>query len=221
MEKSSDTADAQLTDETLNVVKCKNHGAFKIRWEHIAMAVLGGVAFASTGVLYMQWKHASLGRKLSKDVLEFLVQHGAIVHGKKIMGGPVSVQMETSEAVISTVDTILKDISRRAVRAPHKKTDFDPDHQQQMNSSQPQPQPQLSNGGRPTQQQQQSSNPDTRQGPPEFPEPPISGKTGRPVSREDISVSGSFSSESGAVDQDFSYTAPMPPGMRPPGQIPS
>jgi hypothetical protein len=205
-----------------------NGTGFKFRWEHVAIAVLGGAALVSTGMLYTQWKHASLGRRVSGDVVDFLKTHGATVNGKKIVGGPVSVPMDVDEAVVSTVDTILKDISRRATRPPRA-------GQQQQQAAQDQVlppsggggMPTPSSGGRPSPKQSPSMVPQQggAQGPPQFPDPPISGKTGMPVSREAMLESGSVSqggypSESGGREEDFSYAPPMPPGMVPPTQMP-
>lgn len=171
----------------------------------------------------MQWKHASLGRKVSGDVVDFLKMHGATVSGGKIVGGPVSVPMEVNEAVVSTVDTILKDISSRATRSrkpPPARTSDDslPPTAEQA----PHPVSRMSPTNaravhKPTGQAQQ--------GPPQFPEPPISGKTGKVLSTEATleggSVSrGAYPSESGGDGEDFSYAPPMPPGMAPPTQMP-
>lgn len=196
---------------------CKGGNGFKFRWEHVAIAVFGGVALVSTGVLYTQWKHASLGRRVSGDVVDFLKTHGATVSGKKIMGGPVSVPMDVDDAVVSTVDTILKDISRRASRGPRGAT--------AQTAAPPPPAP--SSGGRlsPKPQAPTMVPQKEQSGPPQFPEPPISGKTGMPVSREATLEGGSISqseyaSVSGNREEDFSYTPPMPPGMAPPSQMP-
>jgi hypothetical protein len=174
----------------------------------------------------VQWKHASLGRRLSGDVVDFLKVHGARVNGKRIVGGPVSVPMDVDEAVVSTVDAVLKDITRRASRGPPA------EHAQQATAGAAPGQggPIPSNGGRagssrpnspamaPQQEQSQS-------GQRVFPEPPISGKTGLPVTSDPTIEGGNFSqggypSESGNREEDFSYNPPMPPGMMPPTSMP-
>lgn len=202
--------------QTTGTCSGKKHNGFT--WEHAAILILGGAAIVSSGLLYTQWKHAAVGRKISGDVVDFLKLHGAQVSGKKILGGPVSVPMDLDEAVISTVDTILGDITHRAKRPPSQQPDQGP--------AAPTP----SNGGRPApghapQAPAPAPMPATSGGAtPAFPDPPISGRTGMPISQGAMMQSGSISgsgypSESAARDEDFSYSPPMPPGMRPPSQM--
>ena len=222
-----------LTPAAVHAVgTCSGQGkhGFKFNWEHVAIAVLGGAALVSTGILYTQWKHASLGRRISGDVVDFLKVHGAKVSGKKIAGGPVSVPMDVDEAVVSTVDAVLKDITRRATRAPRSGQDQQPQQQDQVLPPSEGAMPTPSSGGRPSPKPQSPTmmpqQPGSgQQGPRVFPEAPISGKTGMPVSREAMLEGGSVSqggypSESGGREEDFSYAPPMPPGMVPPTQMP-
>jgi hypothetical protein len=175
----------------------KSGGGFHLKWEHVAMAVLCGAALTSSGMLYVQWKHAALGRRVSGDVVNFLKHHGATVEGVKVSGGPVMVPMSVDEAVVSTIDTILRDITRKAAGSakPHQQ------HQQQD------AQPHQASAG----------------GPPPFPEPPISGKTGAPVAREQQQQqhdSGEAEDMSRGEGGDFSYKPFSPPGVSPPGNVP-
>lgn len=85
----------------------------KFTWEHGAMLLLGGAAIISSGMLLVQWKHATMGRRVSKDVVTFLQKHGAQINGKKISGGPVTIPMNVDEAVVGTIDTIISDINNR------------------------------------------------------------------------------------------------------------
>lgn len=176
------------------------------KWEHLLVAILGGAAVASSGLLFFQWKHAALGRRVSGDVVDFLKRHGSVVSGGRVAGGPVTASMVVDEAVVNTVDTILRDITRRTLLAQASNKPLPPkEEEEEDNAPQPQPQPQ----------------PQPRGGSPKggrvFPEPVISGKTGKPVAH-DGEEDGDMSQ--GNNSEGFSYNPPMPPGMRPPGNMP-
>ena len=218
-----------------------------MRWEHIVMMVLGGAAVLSTGMLVSQWRFASVGRKVSGDVVEFLKHHGASVEGDVIVGGPVSVPMRVGDAVISTVDTLLLDISRKArepVAQSHHRRSAGSDDSGGESRASPSRSPRPTTGvtsSRKSQQRGSSILPDHPKNddgvggvskPTHFPEPVISGKTGLPISRDggggggsgvaSDDIRGAYPPESrdGQTDDDFSYQAMMPPGRVPPPNMP-
>lgn len=207
-------------------------GGGKVNWQQVMIAVLGGAAVATGGMLYFQWRHASLGRKLSGDVIDFLKRHGAVVDGVTISGGPVTVPMKVDDAVINTIDTILRDITHRSQPKPaggKQPSSGSPVRREQQEAAaaadegataQEQQQPSARSKSRHrrgspvmddgSQQQQQQQGGECQRA---FPELPISGRTGMPVSAGD---SGGRS-PMGAPPDDYTYTPPMPPGMTPPG----
>jgi hypothetical protein len=49
-----------------------------------------------------------LGHRVSTLVVNFLKRHGAVVNGRHIIGGPIARRMNTNEAIVCTVDMLLK-----------------------------------------------------------------------------------------------------------------
>lgn len=223
MEQLASSTGTLAPQQVSGVVCPSTKGSF-VKWEHVAMAVLGGAALVSSGILFVKWKDAALGRKVSEDVVGFLKHHGATVEGKKISGGFVTVQMSVDEAVVNTVDTILNDISRKAARPPPRPS-ADPNAQLPPTTAPrafvPESPPQRRKGGRGGSQVMAPQRPEAGGGgPPQFPEPPISGKTGMVVTRDATVDSGSLEGSGYPAEssggEDYTYTPPMPPGMRPP-----
>jgi hypothetical protein len=195
-------------------VQLNGKGGFKIKWEHVTMAVLCGAAVVSSGMLFMQWKQAAVGRRVSTNVIEFLKQYGSTVNGRTISGGVLLAPLNVDEAVVSTVDFFLTDVARKS--AAHQQQ-----QQQQQQTHEMQPEGKSHSPPMPMQAQQQQQQ--QQSGPPVFPEPVISGKTGKPISREvtveDGQVTGGGYPSEGASGDDFSYVPIMPPGMSPPGNM--
>jgi hypothetical protein len=173
-----------------------------VNWELIALAAAGSIAVVTGGMLVVQWKHAALGRRISNDVVDFLKLHGAVVAGKNISGGPVTVPMTIDQAVVGTIDTIIKDINVRAMSKAQAPGGADPKRAQAVTAAAEGAAPPA--GGRP-----------------EFPEPAISGKTGQPVKEEEDLKPGQAPAEyafaKNATGEDYSYVPHTPPGMRPAG----
>lgn len=198
---------------------------YRLKWEHVAIVLLGGAAVISTGLLYTNWKSATLGKKVSGNVVDFLKHHGATVKEGKIVGGPVTILMDTDEAVVNTVDAILRDITKKAniqqqQQAQHPKNGEDSDDVGSVATARKLPRRNQRN--RPLQNTENAE----AGGQPKFPEPPISGKTGMPLvdveeasNANDTRDSG-YPSDDVVGGEDFSYSPPMPPGMKPPTNIP-
>ena len=214
-----------------------NHGKkFKFTWEHGVMIALCGAALISGGLLMVQWKPAMMGRRVKKDLVTFLKAHGAQVEGDKISGGPVTIPMTVDEAVVGTIDTIITDINNRT-----KKTQQPPRHNNrtpEVVAAAADAAAQGAQGATPRSGRPQGRSPADQMmmpagaqapqgGKPEFPEAPLSGRTGKPVTQQQQpeqqmqlpQTIGGFTHDSqGDVPSsgDFSYIPPMPPGMRPP-----
>jgi hypothetical protein len=90
----------------------KKSGLFTPR--NILLLAAVGTAAASGAALAIQWQKAQLGRRVSKDVVAFLKLHGSVVDDHMIQGGPVIVPMKVDDAVVNTVNTILRDLSNHA-----------------------------------------------------------------------------------------------------------
>lgn len=215
----------------------------KFKWEHGAMIALGGAALITGGMLLMQWKHATMGRKISKDLVAFLKMHGAQVDGDQISGGPITVPMSVDEAVIGTVDTIIRDVNgRTGPKRPQQKGGAKvPDvvaaaeaaaAAQAQAQAQAQGQAHPGNGRAPARGSQMITPQVAVQGGnPVFPESPISGKTGLPVSQPGEQTMMQLPQTIGGMTHDsrgeapgdgddYSYRPPVPPGMSmPPGGV--
>ena len=244
---------------------------FKFTWEHGVMLALGSAALISSGLLWFQWKPATMGRRVKKDLVSFLKVHGAQVDGNKISGGPVTIPMTVDEAVVGTIDTIISDINSRTKRTPaagsaaaaagagaagaprqgqgqgqgaaaHNRT---PDVVAAAAAAAAAAASNAQGGGIPRSGRSQGRAPAQGQmmmpagasagqgqgqaqgqAPASFPEPPVSGRTGRPVVEGNEptmqlpqALGGMTHDSQGEVPQgdDFSYMPPIPPGMRPPG----
>ena len=189
---------SSFVDQAATVAKGRDSA---LSWKTLALVTVGGVAAVSTTLLAMQWKHASLGRKVQNDVVDFLKLHGSVVSDRHISGGFITApKLAINEAVISTIETIIKDLNTEVRK------------RQQSSSSPPAPQHQPS----------EATMSSTR--PSEFPEPTISGKTGEPVRRESNPSSpstatakfGDFEMPDDAKNSgDYSYIAPTPVGQIP------
>lgn len=222
-------------------------GKRKFPWEYVLLASISGVAALSAGFAFLQWKHASVGRKVSKDVLGLLKGLGATVNKGSISGGPVTVQMPVDVAVTRTVENMIDEVVEIAKRKGKAKTHAQqpqapPVDYPQTNTPQQPQQAMARKGGRGSAvgavPAVMPDPDDSRRGStrmseqPEFPEPAISGRTGEQVSRttEDpmgsqgpigmLQQSGYPAEGSANSNNDFSYQPIVPPGMRPPGQIP-
>jgi len=236
-----------------------------VPWEYIALAALGGATIVTGTMLAVQWKHASVGRKVENDVVSFLKHYGATINGKKISGGPINVPVTVEEAVTGTVNSMIKDVHARvAAKKAHQQAQGQAPAQpqgapdaimpiiggapgapgglvpQMMAPAPPAgPQPrspkmtgmQVTGGASGMTAPAGSLQPEStgvRGAQPEFPEAPISGKTGRPATHhaEEPHAIGTMTRDSESftadgVDQDYSYAAPTPPGMHmPPGGRP-
>jgi hypothetical protein len=204
----------------------KSSDGYRLKWEHVAIGLLAGAAVISTGLLYSNWKSATLGKKVSGNVVDFLMHHGATVKEGKIVGGPVTIPMDTDEAVVNTVDAILRDITKKAniqqrqTQNPRNGDDAD----DVMGAATSRKSPRRNQRNRPLQNTENAE----AGGQPKFPEPPISGKTGMPLADNDgeggpgsnvndVRGSGYPSDDAVGGGEDYSYEAP---GPKPPANIP-
>jgi hypothetical protein len=221
-------------------------GGFFSSWERVALVALGGAAVVASGLLLVQWRHAVVGRRVSRDVVDFLKHHGAAIDGEFIVGGPVSVPMKVDAAVVGTVDTLLRDITRHAASAAPAKDDRRQGAQSSGDEAAVAAAAVGSRAHRPKKGSRVGASAPpaaTREegGRPKFPEPMLSGKTGLPVAAREEDEDGgedgprslppSLNEPQGGRGQggggshsdqenDFSYQPPMPPGMKPPANIP-
>lgn len=144
----------------------------KLKWEHVALMVLGGVAVASSGMLYFQWSHATVGRRVTSNVIDFLKLSGAKIEGNTIVGGALTAPLPVPAAVTATVSHMIQETAVNLIQRQRQQQAQSPPNMGMTGPSSP-----------PLQQQQQqimtAPTPTDRNG--VFPEPPISGKTGLPV----------------------------------------
>jgi hypothetical protein len=210
-----------------------------IPWTYIALAVLGGCTLATGALLMTQWKHARLGRKVERDVLTFLKHYGSSVKGKVVSGGLLNVPLGVEDAITGTVNTMIKDVHTRVMAikkaAPPKSGEDDSDEPQEGTAPMVTPSPKSGDGATPKAQRMKrgsamvggskripSGEEGETGGPPEFPEPTISAKTGKVIKAmtgqvEETRIIGSLTRDtvdSREDDDDFSYKPPIPPGMR-------
>jgi len=88
-------------------------------WATIA---LSGVVVVTGAALVSQWKYASIGRQVSRNVLRFLIDNGAKVENGTIHGGVVPVPMKIGTAVNSAVSQMLNAVSKQmSGRSSHNK----------------------------------------------------------------------------------------------------
>jgi hypothetical protein len=85
----------------------------KIGWKSWTLIFLGGVTALMAYTLVSQWKHASLGRQISRNVTKFLIDHGSHVEGDVISGGMVSVPLKMHAAVNATVLQMLAGLEQQ------------------------------------------------------------------------------------------------------------
>lgn len=78
-----------------------------MKWQWWVFAVLGGVSTVATIAFVSQAKYAALGRQVQRNVLRFLMDHGAKTTSGVISGGIVKVPMKTTAAVNATVAGML------------------------------------------------------------------------------------------------------------------
>jgi len=72
---------------------------------------LGGVTVIASYALFSQWKHASLGRQVRRNVVRFLKDHGAVVQNGVMTGGVVQQPMKVDTAVNATVIQMLNGVA--------------------------------------------------------------------------------------------------------------
>lgn len=72
---------------------------------------LGGVVAVVTAALVVQWKHAALGRQVSRNVTRFLTDHGAQLRDGVLSGGVVSVPMKQNAAINATIVQMLNAVA--------------------------------------------------------------------------------------------------------------
>jgi hypothetical protein len=220
--------------------------AKKVPWEYVALAVLGGATVITGTFLAVQWKHAAVGRKVQKGVVDFLTHYGASVHGKTISGGPLNAPVTVDEAVVGTVNTMIKDVHGRVAqskrRAAPANAQAQPSPQQQQAAAAAQYEQQLYHA-RP---QKDVRKPQTDAPGPEeaiVPQMRSTGARSRAAQVSSGDASGPFGGfspsdgeappnqrggapgavdVSGSGDGDYNYVPPTPPGMRRPpnGEIP-
>ncbi len=167
-----------------------------VPWKTIGLLAIGGVAIASTTALVLQWKHASLGRHISGEVVDFLKLHGATVNDGQIFGGPVRVSMPVRAAVVNTIEAIIGDVNAKA-RSPPKQSRKTREDAEETDEE--------PIGGRHAEK------------PKKFPEPiGLSGKTGLPIGKQVPSDSdggiGNYTPGPGDSAGDYTYKPPMPRG---------
>ena len=78
--------------------------------------VLGGIAATATAGLVVQWKYASLGRQISRNVTGFLTDHGASVKDGVVSGGVVAAPLKINAAVVATVSEMLRAVGKQLDR---------------------------------------------------------------------------------------------------------
>jgi len=81
--------------------------------------VLGGIATTATAALVIQWKHASLGRQVSRNVVGFLIDHGAKVEDGVISGGVVAAPLKVNSAVMATISEMLRAVGQQLDKPRH------------------------------------------------------------------------------------------------------
>lgn len=72
---------------------------------------LGGVTAVVGYALFSQWKHASLGRQIRRNVVRFLSDHGAVIRNGVMSGGVVREPMKVDTAVNATVVQMLNGVA--------------------------------------------------------------------------------------------------------------
>jgi len=72
---------------------------------------LGGVTVIASYALFSQWKHASLGRQIRRNVVRFLKDHGAVTQNGIMSGGVVQQPMKVDTAVNATVIQMLNGVA--------------------------------------------------------------------------------------------------------------
>ena len=72
---------------------------------------LGGATIVTTAALVVQWRYASLGRQVSRNVTKFLKDHGAQVRDGVISGGVVAAPLKVNAAVNATVVQMLNAVA--------------------------------------------------------------------------------------------------------------
>lgn len=72
---------------------------------------LGGVTVVAGYALFSQWKHASLGRQVRRNVVRFLKDHGAVAQNGIMTGGVVQQPMKVDTAVNATVIQMLNSVA--------------------------------------------------------------------------------------------------------------
>lgn len=78
-----------------------------------ATVALSGVVVVAGAALVSQWKYASIGRQVSRNVLRFLIDNGARIENDTIRGGVIPMPMKISTAVNSTVSQMLDAVSKQ------------------------------------------------------------------------------------------------------------
>jgi hypothetical protein len=87
----------------------------KGRFDTKTWAILGlaGATIVISGALVVQWKYASLGHQVQRNVVKFLMDHGAQVRDGVISGGVVATPMRVNTAINATVVQMLNAVAEQ------------------------------------------------------------------------------------------------------------
>jgi hypothetical protein len=83
----------------------------QLDWKTWVTIALGSTSVMLLCAVLSQWKYASLGKQVSRNVMKFLTEHGAHVEGGVVSGGVVSVPLKINTAVNSTILQMLEAVA--------------------------------------------------------------------------------------------------------------
>lgn len=95
----------------------------KIGWKSWTLIFLGSLTALLSYTLISQWKHASLGRQVTRNVVKFLTEHGSSTQGDVISGGMVSAPLKTHAAVNATILQLLESLDYQLKKARPAESD--------------------------------------------------------------------------------------------------
>lgn len=84
---------------------------FNFGWKTWLTVALGGTSILLVCAMLSQWRYATLGKQVSRNVVKFLTDHGAHVDGGIVSGGVVTVPLKVNTAVNSTILQMLEAVT--------------------------------------------------------------------------------------------------------------
>lgn len=83
----------------------------KLDWKTWTLIGLGSTTAVVTAALFIQWKHAAVGRQVSKNVVRFLTDYGSQVNNGVMSGGVLAQPMKVNTAVNAVIVQMLNKVA--------------------------------------------------------------------------------------------------------------